>query len=126
MKKNSNLQLIEDRGYVKIYKKVEQVENENLDQPEIEDLGVPKIDYLKAAKGYIVGTINQIIKDPEIEALAEERLAICRVCPLFNNYKCDSARTTTNDKGQLVHGCTCNLKKKVRNKNEKCTPLGKW
>ena len=126
MKKNSNLQLIEDRGHVKIYKKINEIDNENLDPPEtLEDIPT-KINYLEAAKGYIVGTINQIIKDPEIEALAEQRLSICRECPLFTNYKCDAKKSAINNEGKIVHGCTCNLNKKVRNKTEHCTPLGKW
>jgi predicted oxidoreductase len=126
MKKNYSLQLIEDRGSVKVYKKIYDTENNNLEQPENTEVVVPQVNYFKAAKGYVVGTVNQILQDPEIEALAEARLTICRECPLFNAYKCDSARTTLNEKGQTVHGCTCNLKKKVRNKDEKCTPLGKW
>jgi len=65
--------------------------------------------------------------------LAEERMNVCRACPLHNNGVCDSTKRTIkvsvtpgdNNVGNEVSGCGCNLPWKVTIPNQFC-PAGKW
>lgn len=65
--------------------------------------------------------------------LIEQRLKICRKCPLNNNGICNQRlfyNPNTEDvsitpKGGYISGCGCIIKYKVRSKVEKC-PAGKW
>ena len=65
--------------------------------------------------------------------MIEERLRICKVCPLNNNGICSQKlfyNPKTNDvsttaKKDYVNGCGCVLKFKVRAFGERC-PAGKW
>lgn len=66
---------------------------------------------------------------PEIE----QRLTICKLCPLNNNGICNqrlfynpqTGDVSTTPKGGYINGCGCIIKYKVRSSAEKC-PAGKW
>lgn len=69
-----------------------------------------------------------------MDVFVEERLKLCKKCPLNNNGICNQRlfyNPKTGDVSKLpkgsdyVSGCGCKLKYKVRSKVEKC-PAGKW
>ena len=66
-------------------------------------------------KDVLEGWTNALIKDEEIEIIAEERLKICNECP----YK------KTVLKVEICSKCHCPLISKTRSKETKC-PLHKW
>ena len=63
----------------------------------------------------------------------EERLAICRKCPLYSNDRCNSRLWLNPDTNEVstyarpgfVRGCNCVMKFKARNPNNHCV-AGKW
>lgn len=69
------------------------------------------------------------------EELSNERMKICRECPLYNEEtdRCDSKRCYNKETGELndlpqkgfICGCNCLMKKKTRSVSSKCV-LGKW
>lgn len=76
-------------------------------------------------KGIINGAWNSIVVKDWIEKVAEERLAICNVCPensdmakTFKNYK-----TFRPDFHCTL--CGCNLHMKTRSMSQEC-PIKKW
>lgn len=79
-------------------------------------------------KNIIQGTINNITNTNQ--TLSEERMDICRKCPLFNDKSgiaiCNPFRTIKNiETNKMVHGCGCILESKTTVANESC-PAGKW
>jgi hypothetical protein len=77
-----------------------------------------------SAKEIINGWKNTVLKDPEVEKLAEVRLAICKECPKQS----DNARKNGYKSARLdVHctECSCPLIAKTRSTLSKC-PLNKW
>ena len=64
--------------------------------------------------------------DEETIDLAKKRYDICLECPLFNNDKCDTTKTTEDvTTKKIVNGCGCTLSAKVLCKDCKC-PANKW
>lgn len=70
------------------------------------------------------------------EDLSKNRMKICYSCPLFSNKLggiCNSKlwlNTITGDvsttkKDGYIRGCSCSLRYKTKNPNEKC-PANKW
>ena len=63
----------------------------------------------------------------------DERLAICRKCPIFNNGKCnsnlwlnpDTDEVSTYAKIGYIRGCGCILNVKTKNPHNHCI-AGKW
>lgn len=65
---------------------------------------------MEKLKAITTGVINTLIKNEEVEKLAQERLAICKTCQYYN--------------GSCKY-CGCVVAFKIRQNIEKC-PLGKW
>ena len=69
------------------------------------------------------------------EELSQERMKICKECPLYNvsKDKCDGSRGINTKTGEIVKypgkdvvmGCGCYLNKKTRVMSAKCV-LNKW
>lgn len=63
----------------------------------------------------------------------DDRLAICKVCPIFNNGRCnsnlwinpDTNEVSTYAKMGYVRGCNCIISVKARNQYNHCV-AGKW
>jgi len=81
------------------------------------------------------GFVNLLFKDEKIECIAEEKLKRCFDCPLREAGFCTTQKQaevvkdfnyngTERKKGQLVKGCGCSLKLKVRSTS--ICPLGKF
>lgn len=80
----------------------------------------------------IQGTINNFLdKNPE---LYQERIAICKQCPLLNSLGvCDpllylnpqTGEVSRSKKEGFVRGCSCVMSSKTRVPNAKCV-AGKW
>lgn len=81
------------------------------------------------------GFINLLFKDEVIESIAEEKLKRCFNCPLRDEGFCTKHKEsqvtkdfnyngTERKKGQLVKGCGCSLKLKVRSTSQ--CPLGNF
>ena len=68
------------------------------------------------------GHLNEIFKSQQ--DLYEERIKICKECPLFTEskigYICDINKIHNN-----IRGCGCRLSAKARLKNSECV-LKKW
>lgn len=82
-----------------------------------------------------LGFKNTIFKDEEVEKIAEEKLKHCFECPIRNEGFCSRQKegVVTRDfkyrweerkQGQVVKGCGCNIKLKVRS-NSQC-PIGNF
>lgn len=89
------------------------------------------------------GARNMVYKQEDVERMSEQRLEICRQCPLYtsindlqggegnNSLKheyCDPKKTTEIVKRGnpvTIRGCGCNLSVKTRNPTDTC-PAGKW
>lgn len=80
------------------------------------------------------------ILTPEIKQMSEERLAICSVCPIRTDDKCDPSKSlpavqdfiyTTNFgtekrfKDTVYTGCSCPISKKILSPLSSC-PVGKF
>lgn len=74
-----------------------------------------KIDF----KGLLEGAFNSIFAKKEIEAVATERIMICRTCP-FNSKNTDNKRPD-----EYCTDCGCNLYMKTRCMSCEC-PQKKW
>lgn len=81
------------------------------------------------------GFKNLLFPNEEIESIAEEKLKRCFTCSLREGDFCTKQREaevskdfsyngTERKKGQLVKGCGCSLKLKVRSTSQ--CPLGKF
>ena len=74
----------------------------------------------------IDGHVNEMFNANE--GLYEERMKICKECPLYTNTKighlCDKAKYINKD-NKIIHGCGCRLDAKARLFDEKCV-LNKW
>ena len=63
----------------------------------------------------------------------DERLAICKKCPIFNNGKCNSNLWMNPDTDEVstyarigyIRGCGCILNVKAKNPSNHCI-AGKW
>ena len=63
----------------------------------------------------------------------DERLAICKKCPIFNNGRCnsnlwinpDTNEVSTYAKIGYIRGCNCIISVKAKNRNNHCV-AGKW
>lgn len=89
---------------------------------------------VKNAPQIVEGHIKEITKQEN--ALSEERLAVCKECPLFSDkafgFVCD-AHKCVDKEGNLYQypakgrtcGCGCRLAAKTRLKGAKCV-LNKW
>jgi hypothetical protein len=75
---------------------------------------------LKTANNIVQGYSNLIVKDPIIEALANDRMKICMSC---ENRK--DLVTINSVQHYYCAKCNCPLDAKVRAQNEVC-PIGKW
>jgi hypothetical protein len=78
-------------------------------------------------KGQILqGIANSIFKKEDVEAVAQQRLQICKECALYDVHGdgCTVPGTTPccNEK---LGGCGCSLSLKTRALSSEC-PLGKW
>ncbi len=68
-----------------------------------------------------------------MDKLVEERLKLCRKCPLYNNGVCNqrlfynpqTGDVSSTPKGGYTSGCGCIIKYKVKSRVERC-PVGKW
>lgn len=86
-------------------------------------------------KNIIIGHINEVFSREE--ELSDQRLAICRECPLYKKtalgYVCDPNKYVNMKTGEVSDtkrtgfkgGCNCRLSAKTRLKDAKC-PLEKW
>jgi hypothetical protein len=76
----------------------------------------------------IKGNINYLFPNGAINKLSEERLAICKVCPLYikETNRCDTHNYIAHSiTGNPVKGCGCKLLQKTKNYNSNC-PAMKW
>lgn len=79
-------------------------------------------------KNIIDGFAHLIYNDPEVEAIAKNRAAICATCPFaekFGLYSIVVDNKTKQIQGMKCGKCGCNLSAKVRSMEDRC-PLGKW
>lgn len=85
-------------------------------------MGLRKI--WKNKKSIFNGLKNFFFKNPYVEAIATERLAVCKSCPSYDDKgtKCEVPGTKP-----CCGECGCSLKLKVRSIDEdnEC-PLNKW
>lgn len=77
----------------------------------------------------IAGWSNLVFTDPEVEALALHRAAICAKCPfavmLNGLHTIVVDKKTTQVRGLKCGKCGCPLSAKVRAPHDSC-PAGKW
>ena len=77
----------------------------------------------------IAGWSNLVFTDPEVEALAIQRAAICAKCPfaevLNGLHTMVVDKKTTQVRGLKCGKCGCPLSAKVRAPQDAC-PIGKW
>ena len=67
------------------------------------------------------------------ELNTDERLEICKKCPIYNNDRCNSNLWINPDTNEVstyarigyVRGCNCIMHVKAKNKNNHCV-AGKW
>jgi hypothetical protein len=90
------------------------------------------------------GNRNLVYKNSDVEALAAQRLSICRECPLYSRFNdtqggdgtegttfheyCNSNKSvtiTSEGKSKTYRGCGCPLATKTRSPHDTC-PMGKW
>lgn len=79
-------------------------------------------------KNIVAGFAHLIHNDPEVEAIAKNRAAICATCPFaekFGLYSIVVDNKTKQIQGMKCGKCGCNLSAKVRSMEDQC-PLGKW
>lgn len=87
----------------------------------------------KTIRGVIDGAGNYFFRKPDIEAIFQERLAICKTCPLVKvtegpdgpvNYVCSTENT---DPETGIKGCGCDIDIKGRSffEPQPC-PLKRW
>lgn len=85
---------------------------------------------LKNVKDIIKGWKNDLIPNKEIEQVAISKIEICNICPLNVSDTCVTYKKASvvkdfnyngedRKEGQLVKGCGCPLRKKVRS-NSQC------
>lgn len=72
------------------------------------------------AKNIATGVVNLVVDNPEIEALANTRLAKCATCPFAKELIKVAGRSVV----QCVK-CSCLCELKARVEEEQC-PLGFW
>ena len=81
------------------------------------------------SRGQIIeGVTNSIFKSEDVEAIAEERLAICKACPseLYDEQGLGCiVGLTAPCCNELKGGCGCSLKLKTRSLSSEC-PKGYW
>ena len=77
----------------------------------------------------IAGWSNLVFTDPQVEALAIQRAAICAKCPfaeiLNGLHTIVVDKKTTQVRGLKCGKCGCPLSAKVRAPQDAC-PIGKW
>jgi len=77
----------------------------------------------------IAGWSNLVFTDPQVEALAIQRAAICAKCPfaeiLNGLHTVVVDKKTTQVRGLKCGKCGCPLSAKVRAPHDAC-PIGKW
>ncbi|GAB4126214.1 MAG: hypothetical protein Fur0027_07130 [Raineya sp.] len=66
---------------------------------------------MEKLKAIVTGVKNTLLKNEEVEELAQKRLAICKTCEFYN--------------GVICKWCGCYTEFKIRQNIEKC-PKGKW
>lgn len=104
----SNVDIIEIKLYINKEYGIDVYKINNIDT-NLTEAGKSLLDTFKSS-------IKNIVKGKRIKAdksLAEERMSICKQCPLFNK--------KTNQCGK----CRCYLKNKTSTQTAKC-PLNKW
>lgn len=79
------------------------------------------------SKGQILeGVKNSIFKREDVEAIATERMEICRACDLYDRIGPGCVVIGTEPCcDQTKGGCGCSLGLKTRSLSSEC-PLGKW
>lgn len=66
------------------------------------------------------------ILSPETKQIAEDRLEICKECPMRTGNLCDKTKTMKHvESGREVKGCGCVIPMKVLAMATHC-PIGKW
>jgi hypothetical protein len=72
------------------------------------------------------GITNSIFKKEDVEEIAQERMNICKDCPLFilHGEGCTVSGTHPCC-NETLGGCGCSLSLKTRSLSSEC-PLGKW
>ena len=102
---------------VKILKQKLKRQNNKTDKPNI------------ILSNIIAGWGNLIFTDPQVEALAIQRAAICAKCPfaevLNGLHTMVVDKKTTQVRGLKCGKCGCPLSAKVRAPQDSC-PIGKW
>lgn len=73
---------------------------------------------IKAWADYLKG------RDEKTKKMAEQRLAICKTCPVRTLFICDPTKHIMVD-GRKVRGCGCVLAPKASSPEQHC-PAGKW
>lgn len=64
------------------------------------------------------------VKD-HIQAQADQRLAICKSCNLYNGTTCSTKKANHVVTGEELVGCGCPISAKVMSQHDTC-PIGKW
>ena len=102
---------------VKILKQKLKRQNNKTDKPNI------------ILSNIIAGWSNLVFTDPQVEALAIQRAAICAKCPfaevLNGLHTMVVDKKTTQVRGLKCGKCGCPLSAKVRAPQDSC-PIGKW
>ena len=102
---------------VKILKQKLKRQNNKTDKPNI------------ILSNIIAGWSNLVFTDPQVEALAIQRAAICAKCPfaevLNGLHTIVVDKKTTQVRGLKCGKCGCPLSAKVRAPHDSC-PAGKW
>ena len=102
---------------VKILKQKLKRQNNKTDKPNI------------ILSNIIAGWSNLVFTDPQVEALAIQRAAICAKCPfaevLSGLHTMVVDKKTTQVRGLKCGKCGCPLSAKVRAPHDSC-PAGKW
>ena len=102
---------------VKILKQKLKRQNNKTDKPNI------------ILSNIIAGWSNLVFTDPQVEALAIQRAAICAKCPfaevLNGLHTMVVDKKTTQVRGLKCGKCGCPLSAKVRAPQDAC-PIGKW
>lgn len=75
-------------------------------------------------KGILTGAFNSVFVQDSIEKVAEERLAICEVCPDQSENKKKKGYDTFRPDVHCTL-CGCNLHMKTRALSQEC-PVSKW
>jgi hypothetical protein len=66
------------------------------------------------AEGWFNSFLDALhILEPEKKQIAENRIKICKDCPVRSGERCDSTKTHTNINRQPFNGCGCRVEKKV-------------